>query len=86
MQRQLPGHVEQGPLLQGGRARDSLVAYIFSESDLQYLNNMEFFIRQAVRLDDRCDYVFVLQVRRPVLTQPAGQLGTVVAAARCVPS
>lgn len=44
-------------------AKDTLVAYIFADADPQYLANMEFFIRTAVREDDHCDYVIVLQVR-----------------------
>ena len=46
----------------GNSSKDTLVAYIFSATDPQYLQNMEFFIRAAIGRDDRCDYVFVLQV------------------------
>jgi hypothetical protein len=42
--------------------RDTLVAYIFADTEPQYLANMEFFIRTAIREDDKCDYVIVLQV------------------------
>jgi hypothetical protein len=61
--RLLPGHLEQHEVLvAAGHARDCLVAYIFSDGDKQYMSNMRHFIRHAVRPDDRCDYVFVLQV------------------------
>eukprot|EP01026_Neomeris_dumetosa_P033245 TRINITY_DN2648_c1_g2_i2.p1 TRINITY_DN2648_c1_g2~~TRINITY_DN2648_c1_g2_i2.p1 ORF type:complete len:379 (-),score=31.30 TRINITY_DN2648_c1_g2_i2:28-1068(-) len=38
-----------------------LVMYIFSNTDPVYAKNLEFFVREAVRVDDGCDYVFVVQ-------------------------
>ncbi len=46
----------------GGRAKDTLVVYIFADTDPEYAHNMQHFIQHAVREDDRCDYVFIIQV------------------------
>jgi hypothetical protein len=47
-----------------GRAKDTLVVYIFADTDPEYARNMQHFIQHAVREDDRCDYVFIIQVGR----------------------
>jgi hypothetical protein len=38
----------------------TLVLYIFSNTDPQYLNNLKFFLREGVHANDRCEYVFVV--------------------------
>ena len=40
---------------------DTLVLYVFSNTDAEYENNMQFFLRHAVREDDGCEYVIVIQ-------------------------
>jgi hypothetical protein len=52
-----------GPLQQQGKAKDTLVVYIFADTDPEYSRNMQHFIQHAVKEDDRCDYVFIIQVR-----------------------
>ncbi|GAB4813085.1 hypothetical protein N2152v2_000131 [Parachlorella kessleri] len=48
---------QQGPT---ARAR-TLVVYVFSGSDPEYADNLRFFVREAAKENDNCDYVFVLQ-------------------------
>ena len=38
--------------------------YIFSDTDPAYLDNLRYFVSEAVAVGDRCDYVFVIQVNR----------------------
>ena len=40
---------------------DTLVVYIFSNTDGEYANNLKFFLKHGVRVDDGCDYVVVIQ-------------------------
>ena len=40
---------------------DTLVLYIFSNTDSEYENNLLFFLKHAVREGDGCDYVIVIQ-------------------------
>ena len=48
-------------LPQPRKQADTLVLYIFSNTDAEYENNMRFFLRHGVRADDGCDYVIVIQ-------------------------
>ncbi|KAH7621353.1 hypothetical protein NADE_006616 [Nannochloris sp. 'desiccata'] len=43
----------------------TLVIYVYSSSDPEYLKNLEFFIREAIKPNDGCDYVIVLQQNSP---------------------
>ncbi len=45
--------------LAGGR--EVLVMYLFAASDPEYLDNLKFFVAEAVIGDQRCDYVIILQ-------------------------
>jgi hypothetical protein len=38
----------------------TLVLYIFSPTDPEYLNNLQYFIRDGIRANDGCDYVIVV--------------------------
>ena len=40
----------------------TLVTYIFSDTDAEYVNNLRFFVRWGVRENDGADYIFVLQL------------------------
>ena len=53
-------NVERGWAFQGGQT-DTLVVYIFSNTDPMYLVNLKFFLRWGVREGDGADYVVVLQ-------------------------
>lgn len=39
---------------------DVLVLYIFSNTDPQYINNLNFFLREGVHPGDGCEYIFVI--------------------------
>ena len=43
---------------------DTLVMYVYSNSDPEYERNLRFFVANGVRAGDGCDYVIVLQVVR----------------------
>lgn len=55
--------------MQRATAADTLVIYIYSDTDPEYAANMQYFIDNAVKLGDRCDYVFVVQVRSCLVGQ-----------------
>eukprot|EP01025_Chloroclados_australasicus_P029269 TRINITY_DN2918_c0_g1_i7.p1 TRINITY_DN2918_c0_g1~~TRINITY_DN2918_c0_g1_i7.p1 ORF type:complete len:147 (-),score=1.41 TRINITY_DN2918_c0_g1_i7:3-413(-) len=38
-----------------------LVMYIFSNTDPAYAYNLQYFVREGIRENDGCDYVFVIQ-------------------------
>ena len=61
-------------LPQPRKQADTLVLYIFSNTDAEYENNMRFFLRHGVRADDGCDYVIVIQTggTSKVAPQPPG--------------
>ncbi len=40
---------------------DRLVMYVFSDSDPEYLRNLEFFVAYGMAADDGSDYVVVVQ-------------------------
>lgn len=40
---------------------DTLVLYIFSNTDGEYENNLRFFLRHGVEAGDGCDYVVIIQ-------------------------
>ena len=44
------------------RAGKTLITYIFSDTDPEYVNNLKFFVRWGVRDNDGADYIFVLQL------------------------
>ena len=52
--------VERAWAFQGGDT-DTLVVYIFSNTDPEYLYNLKFFLKFGVREEDGADYVIVLQ-------------------------
>jgi hypothetical protein len=43
----------------------TLVIYVYSGSDPEYLTNLEFFIQEAIKPNDGCEYVIVLQQNTP---------------------
>lgn len=47
----------------GSRAREpqTLVVYVFSETDTEYENNLRFFLRHGPTENDGCHYVFIMQ-------------------------
>jgi hypothetical protein len=45
----------------GLRSNKTLVAYVFSSTDGEYVNNLKYFLREGMRPDDGCDYVLVIQ-------------------------
>jgi hypothetical protein len=60
----------------------TLVIYVYSNSDPEYLKNLEFFIREAIKPNDGCDYVIVLQQNAPEdLLWPSNSLLNATAAA-----
>lgn len=44
-----------------GGKKDTLVMYVFSNTDPEYITNLRFFVQFAISKDDRCDYVIVVQ-------------------------
>lgn len=52
--------VERSWAFQGGQT-DTLVVYIFSNTDAEYLRNLKFFLKWGVREGDGADYVIILQ-------------------------
>ena len=44
-----------------GGSVDTLVTYIFSATDLEYINNLNFFLKYGIREGDGADYVIILQ-------------------------
>jgi hypothetical protein len=55
-------HASQADLTHRFSHKDTLVIYVHSDTDAEYRNNLQFFVEQAVREEDRCDYVFIVQV------------------------
>lgn len=53
----------QADLLHRFSHKDTLVIYVHSDTDAEYRNNLQFFIEHAIREEDRCDYVIIVQVR-----------------------
>lgn len=48
-----------------GGGPDTLVVYIYSNSDPEYEHNLEFFVRHGMREGDSCEYIIAVQhVRR----------------------
>lgn len=47
--------------VQRGASRDTLVLYVFSSTDPEAIHNLKYFVREAVRPGDGCDYVFIMQ-------------------------
>jgi hypothetical protein len=43
-------------------AADTLVVYVFSDTEEQYSENLRFFLTEAVRAGDGADYFIILQV------------------------
>jgi hypothetical protein len=43
----------------------TLVIYVYSNTDPEYLKNLEFFIKEAIKPNDGCEYVIVLQQNSP---------------------
>lgn len=41
--------------------RDTLVLYVFSDSDPEYLTNLYVFLRQGIMQDDTADYIIIVQ-------------------------
>jgi hypothetical protein len=56
-------HAHICSLCSGGRKQqaDTLVLYVFSDSDPEYRHNLEFFVRFGIAAGDGCDYVIVVQ-------------------------
>ena len=55
------------------RPVDTLVVYIFSNTDPEYANNMRFFLKNGVADGDGCEYVIVIQTgegSKVTLTKP----------------
>ena len=61
-------------LPQPRKQADTLVLYIFSNTDAEYENNMRFFLRHGVRADDGCDYVIVIQTGGTSKVQPHAKI------------
>jgi hypothetical protein len=49
---------------------DTLVVYIFSDTDPEYINNLYFFARFGMSEEDGCDYVIVIQDDEEKATPP----------------
>lgn len=45
----------------GGLEADTLVIYVFSNTDPEYINNLRFFTQFGIQQGDGCDYVIVVQ-------------------------
>ncbi|EIE24703.1 hypothetical protein COCSUDRAFT_14419 [Coccomyxa subellipsoidea C-169] len=48
-------------LLPDGRLSDTLVIYVYSDSDTEYARNLQFFVRNGMWEGDGCDYIIVVQ-------------------------
>lgn len=48
----------------------TLVIYVFSGSDPEYANNLSFFLRHAVKPNDNCTYLFIIQQGEGLLPPP----------------
>lgn len=44
-----------------GHGRNILVLYVFANTDPEFLGNLQYFVREAVMGDKRCDYVIAVQ-------------------------
>lgn len=42
--------------------KSTLVLYVFSYTDPEFLNNLRYFIKQAINPNDHCDYVISVQL------------------------
>ena len=40
---------------------DTLVIYVFSNTDIEYASNLRFFMRFGIEEGDGCDYIFIIQ-------------------------
>lgn len=40
---------------------DTLVVYVYSNTDPEYQANLKYFLKTGVRADDGCDYVVIIQ-------------------------
>lgn len=43
------------------KSTDTLVLYVFSNTDTEYEANLRFFLKYGVQQDDGCDYLIILQ-------------------------
>jgi hypothetical protein len=41
---------------------NTLVVYVYSDTEAQYSQNLEFFLKEAVQANDGADYFIILQV------------------------
>ncbi len=48
-------------LLPDGRLSDTLVIFVYSDSDTEYEQNLQFFVRHGMWEGDGCDYIIVVQ-------------------------
>lgn len=55
-----------GTKLLSWTSKDTLVMYVFSNTDSEYINNLRFFVQFAVAEDDNCDYVIIIQTDKNV--------------------
>ena len=49
------------PLPQPRKKANTLVLYVFSNTDAEYEANLRFFLKHGVSADDGCDYIVVIQ-------------------------
>ena len=49
------------PLPQPRKKADTLVLYVFSNTDAEYEANLRFFLKHGVDANDGCDYIIVIQ-------------------------
>ena len=40
---------------------NTLVIYVFSDTDKEYIYNLRYFVREGIKEGDGCDYVIVIQ-------------------------
>lgn len=58
--RWIPSHAKNSLKWSNGKP-GTLVIYVFSNSDKEYENNLNFFVKHGINADDGCDYVFIIQ-------------------------
>lgn len=73
----VPGQINNRRVLRDGTVlTDTLVIYIFSNTDPEYIENLRFFAQFGMKEGDGCDYIIVVQedetVRRLQGRGPAG--------------
>lgn len=52
---------KRGEWSSASKTAETLVIYVFSNTDVEYANNLRFFLQFGVAADDGCDYIVIIQ-------------------------